>query len=1670
MFRLIAIGLLLNPLSVTGISTSFTVRENAGALDRTLLSNYPVSVVVPFGKGHVQDESTLRIVEGIPMQVEVLERWFHDKSLRHALVHFQVSFDGPYQEKTFHISDEESSTSLQIDRPVTIETQASYVQVDTGKIRFQVKTISSFNLIDKLWRDENGNGIYEDSELIVASNERNGANLLFYTGQRQYDSDRADFIVSVEESGPLRAVIRVEAPTLFVSENDHLHGFAVRLYAYAGHDFVKVDYQLQNSARVKRSWPLYFQEMTIDLQLQMNGQSPAVIFGLVDGTTYTASFVPCRVAQELNTRYTVYQDSTQVLDRTDLDYENIKGQTGYMHVQSGNRGVTTVVRNFWQKWPNGLVVNSENKITMELFPEWSAQWADGVISDTGLYWLQDMQHVYKEILLVFHATSPGNSAVKALANTFQYHPTVQIPTEWYRETRATLDMGGLLPQVASQPTSDTITPDSYWLKYNDPQYRFNITGNNYAANWINFGDVELASRARPCTTGGFPYAAEQLVSSGYSAHYFLYELWGIGEMNVRPQWLAGFLYNTDQQNFQLTENPYCGGTWRVFEGHSVSPYCCDFLPGTEGTQPTYGARDDQHGWFYHVADSYFYTGNYWIRDWYTFVVQFRSVRLASGDPFLDRSSRATGHAIAHALQAARVAEDGEILTKFANYFRNELRPNQDSRYGSEFNENSSSLGGGFQTGYLLRAVINFMEFAKAVDVQLHAELFQYVSGIIEWNLHHGNFPYYHNHLETAQDGSSSGTAMTMIDPQAWYFLHTGKQVYLDHIDDYMMEGLNGGERPYGAPWTSYNGSGDLNKMVRTYLYAKQVLRTGSAPNKITDLAAFKQPRASDITLQWTGPENAARYHVVWSSKPIVEEHSTDESVSNWWAANTAGTTKIPRPGAVESMSINTGGEMGLYFAVFSFDTENNMSEISNVAIATNGPVPPTPPTMQQSPTPRPTQAPVLVPTPTLGSSENMLLATSLDGSSSISSPEIGRGGTTSLTDNEFVLARTNLGARFSSSASGQTIVFPAGSNINLNQGYAQFWYAPNYDAGADDLIHNLLVVGDIYNPPSLVLSESDSLLLRITTDDWTAYVTQSPWRAALWNQGHWVEIRAEWDSASGVDDSLRIFVNGQRVDEGNVAGGWDISGASPIFIGSSNGAGEFPADGIIDDLQIAETSSVAVPAPPPTVTQPEPTKTETLRPTSFPPPMSQTPTPQPRTSVPTTPPTTADPTSLPAPPPPSTNPVESSPSNAKDLFPGESFEEAVESLQPGDTLIVHGGDYFDTRRISIRVKGGSEQNRVTIMGAPDEARPRIMRSSGANPQNTINIEGANFLTIKGLEIMSNGGDGVRLFEPGVNTDIVLEDLVIHGVAVGINVQADSARVTIRRNHIYDTAVNGATGAVMPESSGEGMYLGCHTGSCTLSDSLIENNWVHDTQAGTQGDGIELKRDSFGNLIRNNIIHDTKFPCLLLYGAAGRKRNVVEGNAVWNCQEGGIQVAAEAIVRNNVVFNSGIGLNSRPHNGVNPGSLEIVHNTIVNADKCLNIRGWDSTAGIVFGNNAIYCSSDTLDLQGGSSGVIMTGNVVYPGGSQLPTGSYVVGAGIDADFEDASNRLFYPSPNGALVNIADDSIAVNVDFDSNARPSGLADVGAYEKGSGPSCKIEDGFKALCQRPAFASLEP
>ena len=317
--------------------------------------------------------------------------------------------------------------------------------------------------------------------------------------------------------------------------------------------------------------------------------------------------------------------------------------------------------------------------------------------------------------------------------------------------------------------------------------------------------------------------------------------------------------------------------------------------------------------------------------------------------------------------------------------------------------------------------------------------------------------------------------------------------------------------------------------------------------------------------------------------------------------------------------------------------------------------------------------------------------------------------------------------------------------------------------------------------------------------------------------------------------------------------------------------------------------------------------------------------------------------------------------------PSDDVEALINALQPGDELVLSGGMYTLSERFSFAI-AGTESEAITIRAADGEV-PHLHRPN-AN-QNIIDIDQAEHVTIRGIEF-SGGSAGIRISGARFLT---IEGCEVHDTG-DVAIRANDSGVTyeslrILGNHIHHT-----------NNTGEGMYLGCNNAGCEVTDSLIEGNYIHHTNqpSVSQGDGIELKEGSSGNVIRDNVIHDTNYPCILTYATNGAQ-NVIERNVMWNCGDHGIQSAADAVIRNNIILGANAdGIAMQPHQSGSPSELIVRHNTVLNAGgDAVSLRG--ISGSVVIANNALYAQDGwAFFVNGGTSGLVFAGNAGMGGAS------------------------------------------------------------------------------------------
>lgn len=128
-------------------------------------------------------------------------------------------------------------------------------------------------------------------------------------------------------------------------------------------------------------------------------------------------------------------------------------------------------------------------------------------------------------------------------------------------------------------------------------------------------------------------------------------------------------------------------------------------------------------------------------------------------------------------------------------------------------------------------------------------------------------------------------------------------------------------------------------------------------------------------------------------------------------------------------------------------------------------------------------------------------------------------------------------------------------------------------------------------------------------------------------------------------------------------------------------------------------------------------------------------------------------------------------------------------------------------------------------------------------------------------------------------------------------------------------------------------------------------------------------------VRDNVIHDTGYPCILTYSTVGNgAANVIEGNAMWSCGDHAIQSAADAIIRNNIILGAAQdGIRNQPHQNGVPGNLIMVHNTVLSTQNAA-IRSNNIAGSVVIANNALFAQTGpAIRVNGNLAQLVVSGN-------------------------------------------------------------------------------------------------
>ncbi len=450
----------------------------------------PLRTGVPLPMGALADLSALRLETGdgsqeVPAQFDAISRW-PDGSIKVALTHLVTDLGAA---RSYRVAYGAGVARAALPREVALSgSPSTELTVDTGLVKFAV---SSKGVITRLWRDANGNGTFEAGEQLIDAGDLfmvNAYDNLEYTA-----SAATDAVVTVEESGPLRAVIKAQG-SLTNGSGARLIKYLVRYYAHQGSDKVDVEVSViddrleANVQTTPTSFAIAARAMGMRWRYLSDGAAD-YRFGGEGGVAYGA-----KVSGE---HYLLQKGQFHFEDGFDqghtFSYSGVgtgAKASGWVALDSGSRHLALMVRDFWQQFPSELSVNG-NTLTASLFPArgGTAETTQPVLSGVtyrraeSMYFTRPGGAKTYQLRLAFGAGTPTTSALHALNDSYQRHRLELMATpEWYVSSGVFGDLNVGTPTGANKGYDAFLMQDIYERSIEKSD------GNATMFGWRDYGD------------------------------------------------------------------------------------------------------------------------------------------------------------------------------------------------------------------------------------------------------------------------------------------------------------------------------------------------------------------------------------------------------------------------------------------------------------------------------------------------------------------------------------------------------------------------------------------------------------------------------------------------------------------------------------------------------------------------------------------------------------------------------------------------------------------------------------------------------------------------------------------------------------------------------------------------------------------------------------------------------------------------------------------------------------------------------------------------------------------------------------------------------------------------------------------------------------------------------
>jgi len=402
------------------------------------MTGVPLRASVPMPEGAINDPARdLALVDeqgrAVKAQWKVLAPWA-DGSVRFVLIDYAVAKMAPGESRKFHLVDASRAKGKAPDSPsLDLKDTDDAVEIDTGRLRVTLSRKGS-SLFEELYLD--GKQLHVDQD--------RGDMIVEDTSGQLFRASQGEFSMTVEESGPIRAVILVEGK--FGSRNGTFLNYRMRYHFVANCAHVLIVHTSRNRELPREG--VDFCRISIESRLNLGPQNVRRIRHRASGKLKLQNDIEIPENVDIDMPPESYHPVLQ--NPRSLRQDPDEAGWSFVHRVAGTQwpscadiidlhdpelgGMSFQVQEPLMNRPVRLASDGQ-KFTIDLFPK----------EDEPFHFNQGMGKT-RDIQLSFHG--PELNATEAIdsAGLLSYPGVVGATAEWYRECKIADVHRTLVPQ------------------------------------------------------------------------------------------------------------------------------------------------------------------------------------------------------------------------------------------------------------------------------------------------------------------------------------------------------------------------------------------------------------------------------------------------------------------------------------------------------------------------------------------------------------------------------------------------------------------------------------------------------------------------------------------------------------------------------------------------------------------------------------------------------------------------------------------------------------------------------------------------------------------------------------------------------------------------------------------------------------------------------------------------------------------------------------------------------------------------------------------------------------------------------------------------------------------------------------------------------------------------